>query len=269
MHISEINLYPIKSSRGISVTESRVMPRGLQWDRRWMLVDQDNRFITAREHPRLILVSTQIRRRELTAEAPGMPSLAVPLKSPTPPSQSHQSVRIWNDDCTGVVVGKECDDWFSRYLGLACRLVWMGDSDSRPVNPNYAVPGDEVSYADGFPLLLISEASLADLNYRLDKPVSMRRFRPNLVVKDTQAFAEDTWRRIRVGSSEFDVAKACSRCVMTTLDPDTGVKDPNLNPLRTLGTYRRRKEGGVYFGQNLIPRKLGCVQLGDELEVLS
>jgi uncharacterized protein YcbX len=145
----------------------------------------------------------------------------------------------------------------------------MTDELVRGVDPDYGQVGDEVSFADGFPLLLISEASLADLNGRLETPVSMRRFRPNLVVDGERAYAEDQWRRIRVGDVEFEGAKNCSRCVFTTIDPDTGVKDPTREPLRTLGGYRRKPQGGVYFGQNLIPRSGGAIHVGDRVEILA
>jgi uncharacterized protein YcbX len=139
----------------------------------------------------------------------------------------------------------------------------MCDELVRPVDPVYGQPGDAVSFADGFPLLLISEASLADLNSRLAEPVDMRRFRPNLVVDGAVPYAEDGWRRFRVGEVEFEGVKNCSRCVFTTVDPDLGVKHPALEPLKTLGSYRRRAGGGVFFGQNVIPRGTGVIRVGD------
>jgi uncharacterized protein YcbX len=144
----------------------------------------------------------------------------------------------------------------------------MTDDLVRTVNPEYGQAGDQVSFADGFPLLLISEASLADLNSRLDAPVEMRRFRPNLVVDGNRPYAEDNWQRIRVGDVEFAGVKNCSRCVFTTIDPDSGVVHPDKEPLRTLSTYRRRPQGGVYFGQNLIPRSGGVIRVGDPVTVL-
>jgi uncharacterized protein YcbX len=266
MEVTEINIYPIKSTRRITLRESTVLKRGLTWDRRWMLVDDEGVFITARQHPSLAVVATQIGADMLVATAPGMPELAIPL---TPPASPSREVRIWRDGCTAVDYGSPYDQWFSQYLGLSCHLVRMRSSDVRPMNPDYGSAGDEVSFADGFPLLLISEASLADLNGRLGKPVSMRRFRPNVVVAGCDPYAEDNWRRIRIGTVVFEAAKACSRCVFTTIDPDTGEKDPQLEPLRTLSSYRRHPEGGVFFGQNLIPRDAGTIHVGDPVEILA
>ena len=265
MKVTEINIYPVKSTRGIALDETDVVPRGLPWDRRWMLVDADGRFITARDHPKLAMVQTEVGEDQLAVAVSGRHPLQLPLR---PRSSETTPVMIWKDRCSAVRVGAEADAWFSDYLGLPCSLVQMTDELVRGVNPDYGQPGDEVSFADGFPLLLISEASLNDLNRRLDRPVTMRRFRPNLVVDGELAYAEDRWRRLRVGEVEFEGVKNCSRCVFTTIDPDTGTKHPAQEPLRTLSTYRRRPEGGVYFGQNLVPRSAGRIRVGDAVEVL-
>ena len=266
MQVTEINIYPIKSTRRITLGSSEVLPRGLPWDRRWMLVDDEGRFVTARQHPLLSTVQTEVRDQTLRIAAQGRQALALPLH---PDSRQVIPVSIWKDHCDAVTVGAGADAWFSDYLGLSCRLVQMTDDLVRGVNPEYGQVQDEVSFADGFPLLLLSEASLRDLNLRLEHPVSMRRFRPNLVVDGDEPYAEDGWRRIRVGAVEFEGVKNCSRCVFTTIDPDTGSKDPGKEPLKTLTTYRRRAEGGVYFGQNLIPRSAGTVHVGDEVHVLA
>ena len=265
MKVTEINIYPIKSTRRIALRESEVLRRGLPWDRRWMLVDTTGRFMTARQHPMLARVQTAVNSDVLQVWAEGRDELRLPL---TPPDTGITSVSVWRDGCDAVLVGPEADGWFSDYLGVSCRLVQMPDTLVRAVNPEYGQAGDEVSFADGFPLLLISEASLNDLNHRLQIPVSMRRFRPNLVVDGEVAYGEDQWRRLRVGEVEFEGVKNCSRCVFTTIDPDTGTKDPQQEPLRTLGTYRRRAQGGVYFGQNLIPRSAGVIRVGYRVEVL-
>ncbi|MFQ5645283.1 MAG: MOSC domain-containing protein, partial [Thiogranum sp.] len=262
--VTEINIYPIKSTRRIALTESAVVPRGLPRDRRWMLVDTDGKFITARQHPTLAVVETQFAGDVLRVSVAGRQPLQLPLQAP---DVEPRKVTIWRDQCDAVPVGAEADAWFSDYLGMACQLVRMTDELVRGVDTNFGQPGDEVSFADGFPLLLLSEASLHDLNGRLDQAVSMRRFRPNLVVDGEQPYAEDNWRRLRVGEVEFEGVKNCSRCVFTTIDPDTGVKNPDREPLRTLSSYRRRPEGGVFFGQNLIPRSGGVIHVGDVVEV--
>ena len=263
MELTEINIYPVKSTRRIALQTSEVLPRGLPWDRRWMLVDAEGKFMTARQQPALAIVDTAIDDQGLHISVAGRSELKLPLQ---PAQAKQQRVRIWKDDVAAVPVSDAADVWFSEYLGVPCRLVQMTDDIVRPVNADYGKPGDEVSFADGFPLLLISEASLADLNTRLEKPVSMRRFRPNVVVAGCEAYAEDDWRRIRIGEVEYDAVKACSRCVFTTIDPDTGEKDPDLQPLRTLGMYRRGPDSGVFFGQNLIPRSGGVIRVGDRVE---
>jgi uncharacterized protein YcbX len=265
MQVSEINIYPVKSTRRIALSESEVSPRGLRWDRRWMLVDAEGCFVTARQYPALAVVDTAIAGRTLQVSAPGHAPLAVSLHVPATHSIA---VTVWRDRCEALPVSAAADEWFSAYLGIACRLVHMSDAQVRPVDPDYGQPTDQVSFADGFPLLLISQASLDDLNRRLESPVSMQRFRPNLVVEGAEPYAEDGWRRLRVGEVEFQGVKNCSRCVFTTIDPDTGVKDPAKQPLRTLAGYRRREAGGVYFGQNLIPRGRGILRLGGRVEIL-
>jgi uncharacterized protein YcbX len=265
MKVTEINIYPIKSTRRIALHASAVLPRGLPWDRRWMLVDENNNFITARQHPALAMVQTEIDGDSLVivAEAGGV------LRLPLHPEQRQTArVTLWRDSVDAVVTNPEADAWFADFLGISCRLVQMTDDLTRGVDQEYGQPDDEVSFADGFPLLLITEASLADLNSRLDNPVDMRRFRPNLVVDGDVPYAEDGWRRFRVGEVEFAGVKNCSRCVFTTVDPDRGIKSPDQEPLRTLSTYRRRQEGGVFFGQNLIPRGFGVIRVGDRLTLL-
>jgi hypothetical protein len=265
MQVTELNIYPVKSTRRIALSESEVLPRGLPWDRRWMLVDASGKFITGRQHPGLATVQTEIGDNVLHIHADGRDSLSLPL---VPRERRVVEVTVWKDSVDALLAGSEADAWFSDFLGLDCRLVQMTDDISRGVNPDYGRAGDQVSFADGFPLLLISEASLTDLNSRLDQPVEMRRFRPNLVIDGDLAYAEDGWRRIRVGAVEFEGVKNCSRCVFTTIDPDTGEKSPDMEPLRTLSSYRRRPEGGVYFGQNLIPRGAGVIRVGDSVTVL-
>ena len=265
MKVTEINIYPIKSTRRIALTETEVLPRGLPWDRRWMLVDDEGKFITARQHPTLAMVETDFAGSVLRVSA----NERQPLELPLQPSDSKVvTVTVWKDECDAVLAGEEADTWFSEYLGISCRLVQMTDDLVRGVSPDFGLPGDEVSFADGFPLLLLSEVSLNDLNSRLDDAVSMRRFRPNLVVDGEEPYAEDSWQRLRIGEVEFAGVKNCSRCVFTTVDPGTGIKHPDKEPLRTLASYRRRPEGGVYFGQNLIPRSGGIIRLGDSVEIL-
>ncbi len=262
--LSSIYVYPIKSAAGFSLKEAYVEKRGLAHDRRWMLVDAENRFLTQRVHHHMALIRVGLQDGSgLVLNAPGMETLEVNA----PCTEAKRiSVRVWDDTVDAVVAGPIIDDWFTRFLQTECRLVYMPDDSFRPVNPEYAVGDDYVSFADGYPVLLLSESSLHELNTRLDAPAPMNRFRPNLVIEDCEAHAEDTWEEIRIGRAVFRVVKPCARCVVTTVDQSTG-KSSGKEPLRTLAQYRTRK-GKVMFGQNLIPVAPGKVQTGDKVEVI-
>lgn len=264
MQLSGLYLYPIKSTAPLETETALVEPRGLRDDRRWMVVDAAGRFITGREMPRLTLVSARPDPHGLSLEAPGMPSLQVPF----PEAGTTISVVVWKSAVAARPANAFADAWLSEFLQKPVQLVHMDASVARPMTDVHSLPGDEVSFADAFPLLLISRAALDGLNARLAKPVSMLRFRPNLVVDGAPAHAEDGWKRIRIGDVEFDVAKPCSRCVFTTVDPLRGERDPDGEPLRTLIGYRRSGDG-VTFGQNLIPRSLGTLRIGDAVAVLA
>ena len=266
--LASITVYPVKSAAGLRLDASPVETRGLAGDRRWMVVDPDGRFLTAREHPRLVLVRARLGPQGLLLDGPGRASLAVPRAGPNG-GRGPRAVTVWGKDTRGVDAGDEAARWFSDLLETPARLVEMTDDCLRPVNPDVARPGDLVSFADGYPVLLIGRASLEELNARLGAPTSMRRFRPNLVIEGAPPFAEDHWWRLRIGEVEFEGAKNCVRCEFPTIDPDTAVKDPRREPMRTLATFRRRPEGGVFLGQNLIPRTLGTVRAGDPVEVLT
>jgi hypothetical protein len=262
VRITEIIVYPIKSTAGMGVDEWPVEPQGLAMDRRWMVVDEDGGFLSGREFPVLTQIRSRVEHNGLRVTAPGMDEMHIPV--PTASSGS-TTVRVWSDQCRASSAGAEVDDWFTRLLASRCRLVYMTDVGQRPVDFDFGRPGDRVSFADGYPLLLISEASLADLNSRLEQPVSMGRFRPNLVVSGCGPYEEDSWRSLQIGKTPFEGVKKCPRCVFTTIDPDNGEKHPRLEPLRTLSGYRRGPDGGVFFGQNLIPRSQGVVRVGDVL----
>lgn len=260
--LTGLHTYPVKSLRGLSPSSHPVTRLGLAHDRRWMLVDANGRFLTQREQHGLALVSTRISGDKLIVEAPERLPLELPLRGP---NGAETVVKVWSDQVTALDAGDKAADWFSGYLGIAARLVYFPDDGSRQVDMGFARSGDETAFSDGFPFLLISEASLADLNARLTTPLPMRRFRPNLVVSGCGAFDEDRWRRIRIGEVEFRVVKPCSRCVITTLDPETAER--GTEPLKTLATYRRRDKR-IYFGQNLIHDGTGELRLGDGVEVL-
>jgi len=264
IYITQLNIYPIKSTAGITLSASVVDLIGLQQDRGYMLVDAQGRYMTARHHPSLTQVTTRLSEHGMSLTAPGQQTLF--LSNTQTPYQQTQ-VRIWGDTCLAAYVGKQYDRWFSDYLGTPCHLVKLPNAHTRPVDPRFGEANDQVSFADGFPLLLISEASLKDLNQRLTNPVTMSRFRPNVVVAGCAPYAEDHWQHIQLGDIPCRGVKNCTRCVVTTIDPDTGIKDPKGEPLKSLCHYRK-SAGGVYFGQNLIPNQPGTLRLGETLQIL-
>lgn len=270
LSVNEIWIYPIKSTRGLLLDESGVEHSGLHNDRRWMLIDANDKFITQRECGALSQVVAQAQGNAWRVCAPGMTDLLMQT-----PGTNAQPIlgQVWSNQKVPVVLADDATNlWFSHYLAQPVRAVYQADNHSRLINEPQAQANDTVSLADGYPLLLIGTASLADLNTRLKVPVDMRQFRPNIVVNTLQPFIEDSWKKIRIGAVEFDVAKNCSRCVLTTRNPDSGELNTEREPLRTLSQYRRQ-EGGVMFGQNLIPRGLkpnsNRIYRGDNIEILA
>ncbi|HRG14684.1 MAG TPA: MOSC domain-containing protein [Pseudomonadota bacterium] len=264
MNLLSILLYPVKSMRGFATTTADVEARGLRGDRRWMLVDANARFITARQHPRLLKFSAEPIRDGLVLFAPDR---SVRDVGEPPPSAPTIEVGIWKSSSPARVADAEINDWLSQHVGIDVRLVHMADDCVRSVSRDWSKSGDIVSFADGFPLLLIGTASLDQLNAKLPRPVSMANFRPNLVVNTATAHVEDGWKRIAIGDVEFDVVKPCTRCVLTTIDPDDATPAADGEPLATLKTYRREAIG-VTFGQNLIPRSLGTISADLPVRVL-
>ena len=263
--LSALHLFPIKSCAPLPVASATVEPRGLARDRRWIVTDAAGRFLTGRQHPRLTLLkAVPDGDTALALAAPGMPT----LRLQQPQRTERVEVTVWKNTVNALPTDAATDAWISQFLGMPARIFFMDEDCVRPVDPDYSKPGDEVSFADAYPMLMISEGSLAALNAKLAAPVPMLRFRPNFVVANTGPHAEDGWKRVRIGAVEFDLVKPCSRCVFTTVDFEKGVFDPSGEPLKTLMTYRRT-ERGVTFGQNVIPRGVGTVRVGDAVEVLS
>ncbi|HWZ90672.1 MAG TPA: MOSC N-terminal beta barrel domain-containing protein [Polyangiaceae bacterium] len=254
--VSALYVYPIKACRGVRVTDWPVVERGFDADRRWMIVDDAGVFVTQREVPRLALVTTAFDGAALSVSAPGLAPLRLPRSHEV---EATRRVRVWSDELFGCVHA-EGSAWFSQYLGAPIELVYMPDAQHRPVNPARARAGDIVSFADGYPFLLISEASLADLNRRLAEPVPMERFRPNIVVSGTEPFAEDGFAQVRLGDISFRGVKRCDRCSVTTVDLETG--KAGREPLRTLATFRL-EDSRVWFGMNLIHDGPGVLRVGD------
>jgi uncharacterized protein YcbX len=264
MHLTQINIYPIKSLKGITLKEAKVEARGLQYDRRWMLTDLNGHFFTQREFPKMATIEVSVDADGLTAAAPGAGELKI---GPRPNPRGAETVQIWKDSTQAVAYGAEINGWFSSVLETDCQLVYMADEFRREVDPAFAVADDIVSFADGYPFLVISENSLNDLNSKLEEPLPMNRFRPNLVVSGADAFAEHNWRKFSVGENIFYGVKPCKRCVITTIDQTSGEFTGN-EPLKTLATYRD-VPGGVIFGENLLSANPGgTIRVGDEVTVM-
>ena len=262
--LTSLSIYPLKSCAELPLTQARVEPLGLEHDRRWMAVRPDGSFLTGREYPTLLLLRAEPRAPGLHLSAPGMPPLEVPLPGADAP---RLEITLWDDTCSAALASADADAWLTRFLGQPARLVYVDGRMERPVDPKYASPEDRVGFADGYPLLLVSEASLTELNQRLPRPVTMTRFRPNLVVGGCEPFAEDGWKRLRIGEVELVVAKPCARCVLINVDPELARADPSREPLRTLATWRNQGNK-VLFGQNVLVRRPGVLRVGAPVELL-
>jgi len=262
--VSSLIYYPIKACRGFEVDSAIVERMGLQNDRRMMVVTPAGKYLTQREHPKLALVTPTLKDGKVTLSAPNYDSIQFGTQS----TGTSQPVSIWKSKGVQAIdQGDEAAQWFSEWLRTPVRLVHIAEGYKRLVNEEYMVNADDhTGFSDGYPILITSEEGLQDLNTRLEVPVPMNRFRPNIVVKGGDAFMEDRWNRIRLGGVQLAVVKPCARCVVTTIDKDTLEK--SKEPLKTLEKYRRHKLGAI-FGQNVIPINGGSIQRGMTVEVLS
>ena len=263
--LAGITVFPLKSGAGVDLDASDVEPCGLRGDRRWMAVDGDGVCVTARERPQLVRVLARVTGTGLRLHMDDREPLDVGY--PDAGARAAQ-VWIWGQACRALDSGDVAARWMSDALEKPVRLVAMDDRFKRRPDQDCTRPEDEVSFADCYPVLAIGRASLDDLNTRTPAPASMRRFRPNFVVNGGAPYEEDGWRRIRIGSVEFEGVENCERCELPTVDPATGIPDPRREPMRTLARYRRRATGGVFLGQNLVPRGTGTVRVGDRVVVL-
>jgi uncharacterized protein len=271
LRLTDLWRYPVKSCRGEPLAEAAVEPWGLAGDRRWMIVDADGTVVTAREYPALVLVTPRLEGGKLTLASPGLPDLTVPV----PSGDDLVRVQVWSSELLASPADEAASPWLSGIVGKPVRLVYLDDPTRRPTNPDYSQPGDRVSFADGYPLLLTTDESLQAVNDWIaagpgaaEGPLPMRRFRPSVVVAGAPAWAEDDWRRVRIGPVTFRVAKGCDRCVLTTVDPDTAVK--GHEPLFTLAKHRRWNQK-IWFGVNLIPDATApgaVLRPGDTVEIL-
>lgn len=271
MHISELAIHPLKSARRVTVPELPLTALGPAWDRRWMLVDAEGKFVTQRSLPRMCLISAIVQEGRLVLAAPGLPALAVEADAAAAPL----SVTVWNDTVVARATNAAADAWCSEFLQMPVRLAFMPDDTVRGVDPHYAGPGHRTAFSDGFPLLLVTQSSLDHLNGLLQAEglaaVDWRRFRPNIVIAgNLLPHAEDAWRRLRIGEVELEVVKPCSRCVIPSIDPDTAGKNSHI--LTILRSYRARADGKTYFGQNVVIRQApagAVLRTGNTVELLA
>ncbi|NDK56082.1 MOSC domain-containing protein [Pontibacter fetidus] len=261
--ISSLYIYPIKSLGGISLKEATVQERGLQYDRRWMLVDEKGGFLSQRKFAQMALLQVHLQHDGLLVAHKHnvLRPLFIPFDAP---QEKEITVTVWDDTFTAKEVDGITSEWFTKALGMPARLVYMPESSRRHVDPDYAFAEEVVSFADAYPFLLIGQEALNNLNAKLDAPVPMNRFRPNIVFTGGQPHEEDTWETFTIGEVQFRAAKPCARCVLTTVDQQTGIK--GAEPLKTLATYRTQNNK-VLFGQNLVHTGKGTIAIGDEITV--
>lgn len=260
--LSQIFIYPIKSLAGIQVDQWPVTPTGLKYDRKWMLVDKQQQFLSQRRLPKMALLKTQMIDQQLIVSAPNQADLVLRLEPPT--TNDTQEVTAWGDKCQALEVSQQANQWFSDFLATPCTLVYQPDENIRTVDQKYALANDQTSFSDGFPFLIISAASLALLNQQMGLSLSIRCFRPNLVISDCSAYAEDSWRKISIGEIAFRLPKPCSRCSVPQIDPDTALT--GKEPLRTLARTRKWNNK-VFFGQNALHDSLGILRIGDNVMI--
>jgi len=256
--LSEIWIYPVKSLGGIQMKSAKVMPKGLEHDRRWMLVNDERGFMTQRDYPKMALLKLSFGSDGFIVTS-DKDTLHIPFNMN---AQKQTVTKVWDDTVTTLEAGSHYNSWFSDILDVKCKLVQFPEINPRPVDAQYKINNDHVSLADGFPFLIIGQSSLNDLNIRLTTPVPMNRFRPNLVFTGGDPYEEDNWRNFSVGANKFVGVKPCSRCVMTTINQDTAEK--NAEPLKTLAAYRRQNNK-IYFGQNVIAVDFTEIFVGDTI----
>lgn len=257
--LSNIFIYPIKSLAGIQVNKWQVTPTGLQYDRKWMLVDEQGQFLSQRRLPKMALLKTKIIGQQLIVYAPYQSNLVISLETPLP-SNTKKKINLWNKQYIAQEVSSKASQWFSDFLKQSCSLVYQCEQNIRLVDQKYALKNDQTSFSDGFPFLIVSKASLALLNQQMGLSLSIRRFRPNLIITDCTSYAEDNWRKINIGKIDFRLPKPCSRCSVPQINPDTACL--GKEPLRTLARTRKW-QNKVFFGQNALHNSLGVLCTGD------
>jgi uncharacterized protein YcbX len=259
--LTGIRIYPIKSLAGIARSRARVLPKGLEYDRRWMLVDENGVFLTQRVHRTMALFDVRESPQGFVISHQG-DSVTLPYEQGS--ASNPFEVQIWDDRVVAFEVSSKFSSWFSEKLDVRCRLVAFPESNPRQIETKFATEGENVSLADAYPLMIIGESSLEDLNTRLLEPMAMNRFRPNLIFSGGTPYEEDTWNEFSIGGKQFNGVKRCARCILTTINPLTGIK--GAEPLKTLATYRRANNK-IYFGQNVIAHTQEEIRVGDTIQV--
>ena len=265
--VSDLLVYPIKSSHGVQVQKAEIGHLGLQYDRHWAIFDQKGRAITARTHPVLLDVQSVIEKEGITLVHDGHVVGTLPWPSQT---ESSEHLHVHSYQAYGCQVDEHLDQWFSDLLGMSCRVLAVNNKQKRPVMAKHGgQDGDQVGFNDQAPILLISEASLDDLNKRMTESMDMNRFRPNIVINGCPAYDEDQWEVIQIGEVQLRIIQQCERCVFTTIDPLSKEKHSAGEPLTTLAKYRIGPRGGLVFGVHAVPLEHGTIHTGNQVRVLS
>ncbi|MGG7667302.1 MULTISPECIES: YcbX family protein [Yersinia] len=261
--LSKLYIHPVKSMRGLQLSHAQVGSSGLAFDRVFMITEPDGTFITARNNPKMVTFTPALLVDGLFLTAPDGESASIRFNDFSPTAAPTE---VWGNHFTALIAPAEINDWLSGYFQREVQLRWLGPELTRRVKRQPEIP---LSFADGYPYLLINEASFAELQQRCPGSIKIEQFRPNLVVTGASAFAEDSWQVIRVGDVIFDLVKPCSRCILTTVSVERGKKHPTAEPLTTLQKFRTADNGDVDFGQNMIARNSGIIRVGDNIEVLA
>ncbi len=259
--LSTLSIYPLKSGKAIQLDASDVAEMGLAFDRRFVITDMQGQFVTGRTQPKISLIQVELASQGVILSAPNMSPIALKYGEL---SNDYSEIKVWDSQIQGQHCTAEINQWLSEYLAIDCRLFYFGEKSSRKVKHF----DKAVGFADGYPILLISQASLDELNRITHSHIDMTQFRTNLVVTGCEPFAEDSWKRIKIGDAEFELVKPCERCVFTTLKPGSTEYDAEREPLKTLSLFRKDSAGRIDFGQNLVSHNNANIQLGDKVEVL-
>jgi len=262
LQVSELFIYPIKSLGGIAVSNAVVTDRGFQYDRRWLLVDSNNKFMTQREFAEMALLQTEILKHGVKVfHKKKRTSITIPFEM----EGETITVQVWSDRCKGIVGDKNINEWFTEVLQTNCQLVYMPCTTKRRVDGRYALNEEITNFSDGYPFMTIGQSSLDDLNGRLEEKLPINRFRPNIVFTGGNAYEEDGWAHFTINNINFYGVKLSARCIITTINQDT-IKQ-SKEPLKTLATYRQ-KNNNIYFGQNLLHHGEGTLHIGNEIKLI-